>query len=161
MLQLTNITVSGSRSMNMTYNYPANNNGRIASSVDAVNSQTVNYTYDSLNRLTAAQASNNGWGEAYTYDGFGNLQAISPTGQGGETWSAAINESTNRLQGVNYDSNGNQIGDQVYTNYVWNVENRMVQQLTAGSGGTWYGGTGWSYDPSGRRVMKNVNPAFM
>jgi RHS repeat-associated protein len=59
---------------------------------------------------------------------------------------------------VNYDANGNQIGDQVYTNYVWNVENRMVQQLTAGSGGTWYGGTGYSYDPSGRRVMKNVNP---
>jgi RHS repeat-associated protein len=58
---------------------------------------------------------------------------------------------------VNYDANGNQIGDQVHTNYVWNVENRMVQQLTPASGGGWYGGTGYSYDPSGRRAMKNVN----
>src|SRR5208283_4524231 len=116
-----------------------------------------NYTYDSLNRLTAAQATG-GWGESYTYDGFGNLSGISPTGQGGETWSAVINESTNQLQGVNYDANGNQIGDQVYTNYVWNEENRLVQQLTAGTGGAWYGGTGYSYDPSGRRVLNNVNP---
>lgn len=156
LLQLTQLTASGSRTMNMTYNCPTYNNGRISSAVDGVNSQTVNYTYDSLNRLTAAQATG-GWGESYTYDGFGNLSAISPTAQGGETWSATINESTNRMVGVNYDANGNQIGDQVYTNYVWNVENRMVQQLTAGSGGTWYGGTGFSYDTSGRRVMKNVN----
>jgi RHS repeat-associated protein len=156
LLQLTNITASGFSTMNMTYNYPASNNGRIASSVDAVNSQTVNYTYDSLNRLTAAQATG-GWGESYTYDGFGNLSGISPTGQGGETWSALINESTNRLQGVNYDANGNQIGDQVHTNYVWNVDNRMAQKLTPASGGGWYGGAGYSYDPSGRRVMKNVN----
>ena len=154
LLQLTAITMPNV--IDMHYNYPANNNGRIASSVDNLNSQTVNYTYDSLNRLTAAQMTG-GWGESYTYDGFGNLSAISPTGQGGETWSAVINESTNRMVGVNYDANGNQIGDQVYTNYVWNEENRMVQQLTAGSGGTWYGGTAYSYDPSGRRVLKNAN----
>ena len=157
LLQLTEIKAPWV-SMDMQYNYPANNNGRIASSTDVVHSQTVNYTYDSLNRLTAAQTTNGGWGESYTYDGFGNLSAIGPTGQGGETWSAVINESTNRMTGVNYDANGNQIGDQVYTNYVWNGENRMVQQLTAGSGGAWYGGTAYSYDPSGRRVLKNANP---
>ena len=156
LLQVTNITASGGYNLNMTYNYPASNNGRIASSVDAVNSQTVNYTYDGLNRLTAAQATG-GWGESYTYDGFGNLSGISPTGQGGETWSAVINESTNQLQGVNYDANGNQIGDQVHTNYVWNVENRMFEQLTPASGGGWYGGKSYSYDPSGRRVMTNAN----
>jgi len=108
LLQATAITASGGWTMNMTYNYPTNNNGRISSSVDAVNSQTVNYTYDSLNRLTAAQPTG-GWGESYTYDGFGNLSGISPTGTGGETWTGVINQSTNQLQGVNYDANGNQI----------------------------------------------------
>jgi hypothetical protein len=39
--------------MDMKYNYPTNNNGRIASSVDVVNNETVNCTYDTLNRLTA------------------------------------------------------------------------------------------------------------
>jgi RHS repeat-associated protein len=156
LLQLTNITATGGYSMNMTYNYPTYNNGRISSSVDAVNSQTVNYAYDSLNRLTSAQTTSSAWGESYSYDGFGNLTGITGTGSG-EYWSGSVDPTTNRLMGVNYDANGNQTGDQVYTNYVWNVENRMVQQLTAGGGGAWYGGTGYSYDPSGRRVMKNVN----
>ena len=152
LLQLTGI-VWGARSM--TYNYPMDNNGRIASSVDSASGQTVNYTYDSLNRLTGAQAAG-GWGESYSYDGFGNLTGITPTGQGGETWSGMVDQATNRLAGVNYDANGNQIGDQVYTNYKWDPENRMVQQLSP-AGGSWYGGTGYTYDPGGRRVMKNVN----
>lgn len=133
----SDITATGYRPINMTYNYPASSNGRTSSSVEAINSETVNYTYDSLNRLTAAQAAG-GWGESYTYDGFGNLSAISPTGQGGETWSGVINAANYRLQGVNYDANGNQIGDQIYTNYVWDVENRMVQQLRTFC---WHGGT--------------------
>jgi YD repeat-containing protein len=72
------MTATGSRTMDMTYNYPANNNGSIASSVDAISGQTVNYTYDSLNRLATAQATG-GWGESYVYDGFGNLSAINQT----------------------------------------------------------------------------------
>ena len=132
----------------MTYNYPANNNGRISSSTDAISGQTVNYAYDSLNRLSSAQTTNGGWGEGYVYDGFGNLSAINQTGPGGEQWTGQIDENTNRLLGVNYDGNGNQIGDQVYTNYVWNADNRMVEQLAA-SNGQWYGGRRTRTIPAG------------
>ena len=53
--------------------------------------------------------------------------------------------------GISYDANGNPTGD-VYTQNVWDVENRMVKQIAGG-----YGGNAYLYDPSGRRVLNNWN----
>jgi len=79
LMQLTNLTVTGSGSVNMQYNYTAgHNNGRVASTTDGVLGETVNYSYDMWNRLTNATATNGSWGEAYTFDGFGNLTGKTP-----------------------------------------------------------------------------------
>jgi len=63
----------------------------------------------------------------------------------------------NHQLGMTYDANGNQLWDsgQHATAYGWNVENKLVTQTSQGWPGaeTWY-----SYDPFGRRVMKDVNP---
>jgi hypothetical protein len=72
LLQLTRQHVAGK--FDQYYNYTSGaNNGRIASSYDAIAGETVNYTYDSLNRLTLAETAGTGWGDLYSYDGFGNL----------------------------------------------------------------------------------------
>ena len=87
MLQLYTRTVPGY--LNLTYNYTAgHNNGRIASSVDAITGETTNYTYDTLNRLVGA--SNSLWSGTYTYDGFGNMTAKSGTGGSSEGCSASL-----------------------------------------------------------------------
>ena len=79
LLQVTSMTGLG---MNMTYNYPSSqNNGQIASSVDAVTGETITYQYDALKRLQSASGKN--WGETYTYDGYGNLTQMNPTGTAG------------------------------------------------------------------------------
>ena len=93
-----------------------------------------------------------GFGNSYSYDGFGNMLGTSVTKAGGITTSTPVVAATNRLLGVSYDANGNQLGD-VYTTNVWDVENRMIAQLN-GSGP---GGTAYSYDPGGHRVLKNWN----
>ena len=80
LMQLTNLTVSGSGSVNMQYSYTAGqNNGRVSQTTDGVLGETVNYGYDMWNRLTSATATNGSWGEAYTFDGFGNLTGKTPT----------------------------------------------------------------------------------
>ena len=78
LLQPTSVTGTG---MSMTYNYsPNQNNGQIASSVDAgvTPNETITYTYDALKRLVEADGLN--WTEHYVYDGFGNLTQMNPTG---------------------------------------------------------------------------------
>ncbi len=151
LLQLTHLT-AGSL-MDMTYNYSSTqNNGRITSSVDAVTGETVSYGYDSLNRLVTASAGAL-WGEAYTYDGFGNLTAKTPT-QTPAPSGAWSYDAANRQIGLSYDADGNQLTDAAgTTGYTWDVENRLAGALTSSAGVTtaqwWY-----SYDPSGKRVMK-------
>ena len=92
----------------MTYNYPAGNNGQIASSVDATTGETITYQYDALKRLAGA-SSNKNWGESYGYDGWGNLLQMNPSGTAGApTLSVTADPATNRLP-FYYDSNN--VGD--------------------------------------------------
>jgi RHS repeat-associated protein len=66
-------------------------------------------------------------------------------------------DANNHQLGMTYDANGNQLWDsgQHATAYGWNVENKLATQTSQGwpPAVTWY-----SYDPFGRRVMKDVNP---
>jgi RHS repeat-associated protein len=154
LLQVTNMTVGGL--MNMQYNYSATqNNGRITSSNDYVTGENVTYTYDALNRLTGASAGTM-WGEAYTYDGFGNLTDKTVTQAPAPALGVSY-DANNHQVGLTYDANGNQLWDsgQHATAYGWNVSNKLVTQTSQGwpPAVTWY-----SYDPFGRRVMKDVNP---
>ena len=64
-------------------------------------------------------------------------------------------DANNHQAGLTYDANGNQLWDaQQATAYGWNGENKLVTQASQGWPGaeTWY-----SYDPWGRRAMKDVN----
>lgn len=158
LLQVTGMTAQAGAAalMNMTYTYPANqNNGRIAGSNDGVTGENVTYTYDALNRLTGASAGSL-WAETYSYDGFGNLTAKNATQQPAPVL-GAVYDANNHLLGMTYDANGNQLWDSLQhaTALGWNVENKLVTETSQAWPGaeTWY-----SYDPWGRRVMKDVNP---
>jgi RHS repeat-associated protein len=144
LFQLTRQTVAGV--FDTEYIFPTGaNNGQISASIDHVSGQQVNYTYDALKRLTGAGTSGGTpWGEAYTYDGFGNLNSATVTQGSGVNWANASDPATNRLIGVPYDGNGNNvtaIGPCCSTSY--DVENRMISQSTSSS---------WIYDPSNKRV---------
>jgi RHS repeat-associated protein len=144
LFQLTRQTVAGV--FDTEYIFPTGaNNGQISASIDHVSGQQVNYTYDALKRLTGAGTSGGTpWGEAYTYDGFGNLNSATVTQGSGVNWANASDPATNRLIGVPYDGNGNNvtaIGPCCSTSY--DVEDRMISQSTSSS---------WIYDPSNKRV---------
>ena len=153
LLQLTRMTATGL--MDMQYNYSATqNNGRITSSNDYVTGENVSYSYDALNRLTGASAGSM-WGETYSYDGFGNLTGKTVTQPPAPALGVSY-DANNHQAGLTYDANGNQSMDaQGATAYGWDVENRLATSTSQGWPGaeTWY-----SYDPFGRRVMKDVNP---
>jgi RHS repeat-associated protein len=149
LLQLTRQTVAGV--FDTEYVFPTGqNNGQISSSVDHISGQQVNYTYDALKRLTAAGTTGGTpWGEVYTYDGFGNLNSATVTQGSGVNWANASDPATNRLIGVSYDANGNNITPGApccATTY--DVENRIVSQYLDRSTPTWI------YDPSGKRVAQ-------
>jgi RHS repeat-associated protein len=95
------------------------------------------------------------WGEAYSYDGFGNLTGKTVTQAPAPALGVSYDANNHQL-GLTYDANGNQLWDsgQHATAYGWNMENKLVTQTSQGWPGaeTWY-----SYDPWGRRVMKDVN----
>ena len=64
-------------------------------------------------------------------------------------------DANNHQLGLTYDANGNQLADaQGATYYWWNVENRLA---TAWEWGGLQAQTWYSYDPWGKRVMKDVN----
>jgi len=132
------VTGNGTTVMNMQYGYsPAQNNGRILQSIDAVLSETVNYTYDSLNRLSTAISTSGSMNQQFSYDGFGNLTGT----QGTAVWS--FDPSRNAPKGaVDASGNANLAG------YQWNVENRLIGEPTA------YGTKTIIYDPWGKRVME-------
>jgi hypothetical protein len=121
--QMTNVTVTGGGSLNITYTFPAGtNNGKISSQTDAISGETVTYQYDSLNRLLSASGS--GWGDTYGYDGFGNL--LSKTGTGtAPVLSQSVNAATNQIVGAAYDANGNQTSA-IHGTAAYDAENRIA-----------------------------------
>ena len=151
LLQVTSMAGLG---MNMTYNYSSNqNNGQIASSVDAVTGETITYQYDALKRLQSASGKN--WGETYAYDGYGNLTQMNPSGTAGApalSVNVALdgnNVPTNRIAaaGVSYDNNGNQTAGLGGVGLAYDVANR-VSAVTGGQG-PWY-----AYDSDNRRIYR-------
>ncbi len=149
--QLTNITMPGGRSV--TYNFPAagSNNSKVASIVDS--GETITYQYDSLQRLISATGS--GWSQTYTYDGFGNLYGKAGTGTA-PSWGAAIDAATNRMGGVSYDANGNQLfapmtaGMPDAFNLSYDVSNRMTTAATNIISKK----TEYEYDPGNKRITE-------
>jgi len=132
--------------LDMTYNYTGGqNNGQIASSVDAVSGETITYQYDALQRLVSA-ASNKNWTEAYSYDGFGNLTGMAPTGTAGApSLSLTLDPGTNRVTGpgsVSYDANGNLQGTALWA-LAYDVANRVVLANYANT---------YLYDSDNRRI---------
>ena len=139
----------------MQYNYHAGqNNGKIASAVNYnLSGEQVVYTYDSLNRLiqaqTAANPSVTQWGQAFVYDGFGNLYQKNVTAGSAPSMSYSVNEATNQLNGLGYDSNGNVTNPPTGGTLTYDFLNRVVAVT---------GGVQYSYDASNRRVWKlNAN----
>jgi len=147
LMQLIGITAGSS--INVSYNYTAgSNNGKIASTSDAISGETVTYQYDSLNRLISASGS--GWTQTQAYDGFGNLSGRTGAGTAsGTTISTPANQSTNQLSGnYFYDANGNLIS----SGYTYDPENR----ITFANGG----GVGYAYDGQNKRVWQaTCNPS--
>ena len=105
----------------------------------------VRVQLNGINYLSLAEVKVNGttgWGQSYGYDGFGNLTATKGTVP---TLSVAYDGTTNHQMGVSYDANGNTGGQ-------FDVENRMVVD---------WGGRGWAYDPSGKRVYQEKGASGM
>jgi RHS repeat-associated protein len=149
LFQLTRQTVAGV--FDTEYVFPTGqNNGQISASIDHISGQQVNYTYDLLKRLTAAGTTGGSpWGEAYTYDGFGNLNSATVTQGSGVNWANASDPATNRLIGVSYDANGNNMTPGApCCGTTYDVENRIVSQYLDRNLPTWI------YDPSGKRVAQ-------
>jgi RHS repeat-associated protein len=127
----------GGGPVDLEYIYSATqNNGRITQRKNWLSGEVVTYTYDSLQRLTQATATGpSPWSESCTFDGFGNL-----TGKAGSNW--VVNASTNRINGLSYDANGNQAngGSSAY-----DIDNRLL---------TWDGTEQYRYDASNKRVFR-------
>jgi RHS repeat-associated protein len=148
--QLTTLNLPG---RTVTYNFPAagSNNGKVSSVVDS--GETISYLYDSLQRLTSATGS--GWSQTFSYDGFGNMTGKVGTG-GAPSWSGAIDPATNRLSGVSFDANGNQLAlpmtsgmPDVFT-ATYDASNRMIYvENPTQSRRTWY-----EYDAGNKRVYE-------
>jgi len=122
--QLTELTGLGA--VHLKYNYAAAgaDNGQIASQQDVVSGETITYAYDSLKRLSSA-TSTQGWNQSFGYDGFGNLTA--KTGSGvAPVGTYPADSATNRLSGVPYDANGNQLLANGST-LAYDVSNRIIQ----------------------------------
>ncbi len=128
LLQLSNITASGTSPINVTYNYtPGGDSGKITSTQDAISGEAVVYQYDALNRLISAQGTS--WAQTQAYDGFGNLTSRAGYGTAQSTTiSTPVNATTNRLSGYSYDANGNLIS----TGYAYDPENR-ISSVNAGA----------------------------
>ncbi len=114
------------RNLNVSYTYSATqNNGQITGVVDNVFGQSVSYGYDALKRLTSATAVGGSypWSQNYAYDGFGNMTA--KTGSG-SNFTVAVDASTNRLDNIGYDLNGNALNDPTGGMYTYDLANRLA-----------------------------------
>ena len=138
LLQLTRI-YTGTLDINYAYTAGANN-GRMASAT--VSGETVQYTYDSLNRLSRAETTGPTWGQQFVYDGFGNLYQKNVTKGSAPTMSYTVDATTNRLQGLSYDANGNILNPPGVGTLTYDFLNRVA---------TAPGSVSYSYDASNRR----------
>src|SRR5712692_243036 len=143
MLQMTRLSIPGQ--LDITYNFPSANNGKISSQTDNLSGETVSYQYDSLNRLLSASAT--GWNQTYGYDGFGSL--VSKTGSSGTpTLSIGVDPATNRILGQGYDANGNQLTTSLGS-VSYDAENRVQTAVGAQS-------VQYAYDSSNKRIWKGT-----
>ncbi len=135
---------------NVSYVYPAANNGKIQSQTDSVSGEQITYAYDALNRLISGVTSDNPnvtqWGQGFTYDGFGNLTGKSVTKGSAPYLSVGVDATTNRIVGYQYDANGNQTWSNTQT-LGYDYDNRMVNADNRNYTGSRYG-----YDPDNKRV---------
>jgi len=154
LFQLTRITVPSA--LDIQYAYSATqNNGKLTSQTDVISGEQVLYTYDALNRLATAQTAPNPsvtqWGQSYNYDGFGNLTDQNVILGSAPSMHVAYNVATNRQTGDTADLNGN-----LGANYVYDLENRLLQPGSAGSTTPQY-----AYDATGQRIWRgSTSPAI-
>jgi RHS repeat-associated protein len=141
---LTRITVPSAIDFGYTFS-ATQNNGRVTKMNNYMNGEEVNYSYDALNRLIAAYTTGSTYGLSFTYDGFGNKTAQSLTKGSAPVHSFAVDGSTNRIIGVNYDANGNQNGT---AGWAYDVLNRLKAYNTS----EYYG-----YLPSNKRVWHRAS----
>jgi RHS repeat-associated protein len=148
--QMTTLTLPG---RTITYNFPAagSNNGKVSSVVDS--GETISYAYDALQRLISATGSD--WSQTYAYDGFGNMTGKVGTG-GAPSWSNGMDPATNRLSGVSFDANGNQLTLPMTSGMpdtfaaTYDASNRMIYvENPTQSRRTWY-----EYDAGNKRVYE-------
>src|ERR1039457_4422236 len=143
--QMTQLTITGTQPLNISYNFTAGqNNGKITSQTDNLSGETVTYQYDSLNRLLSASSSQS-WSETYGFDAFGNLLSKTPTG-GAPTLSQSVYTTSNQIMGQTYDSNGNQISSSLGS-LTYDAENRVA---------TGPGGVQYSYDSRNKRIWRGT-----
>ena len=87
-----------------------NANGSLGTLALNYNGQAENCTYshDDLGRIASVNCnSGSTWGQTFSYDAFGN---IGKSGSG--NWPpAGYNQSTNQMNGMSYDANGNLLSD--------------------------------------------------
>lgn len=113
------------------------------------------YTYDSLNRIgSVTEAQQNAAGtwtfnvdsQTFGYDRYGNRGITAATG-GVNAYNPTYAASSNRINGLTYDTAGN---IQSYNGYTmsYDAENRMVSASGAGGSGSYV------YDGDGKRVKR-------
>jgi RHS repeat-associated protein len=143
--------------LDLTFTYPASNNGNMLSQSIAGNgipSLTQNYTYDSLNRIgTFTEASGSQPpNQTYNYDVWGNRWVT------GSSWIPYSGQtptsntfSNNQWNGAVHDPSGNQTSiTGLARSFTYNAENRQ------GSATINTTLTNYLYDGDGRRVQKSV-----
>jgi len=128
--------------IDLEYNYdPAGNITSIINHIDPDYSSVMNY--DSLERLTGV---NGPWGNgSFTYDELGNRTSKFINN---EYIEYGYKYSTNQLDNVIHDGNGNIISDSEHR-YVYDSENRLTEVWTGDSRDAEY-----HYDAFGRRISK-------
>jgi len=136
--------------IDLTYSYDGV--GNVMSIIDILNSaNNKGMQYDNLNRLTNSDGP---WGQngafelgTFTYDALGNRDtSIIGSNSAAFTYST----TTNRLNNLTYDNNGNVTGDGNFT-YTYDADNRLTQ-VTNGIDTITY-----EYDGEGRRITQTKN----
>lgn len=129
------------------------NNGQIQCITDSVDSgRSVAYTYDTLGRLltanTTGSANYSQWGLSWSYDRYGNRTAQNVTAGSMQPVSTPVDPTTNRVNTLSYDTNGNMLNDGTNA-LVYDAENREVSNTQSSAVST------YSYDCKSLRVVKN------
>jgi RHS repeat-associated protein len=157
-LQTSTITVNGGATqlLGLTYGYgevSSQNNGNVMSQVIQPLGAEQNYTYESVNRLGTFTETRSGqsFAQGFGYDVWGNRWMSSMTGgvpNGVPNGPAWFNTTTNRLNLLQHDNNGNLRVLSPYTGR-YSAENLLAELESAGNGSARF-----EYDGDGRRVRK-------